>query len=261
MPPDTTIMANYFSWLTPLTWAWLALALPVAVSLCFVNAPYGRHNPGTLRPMIRARTGWLIMESPAVLVPTCAFVWGRAWESPVLLVFFLVWQVHYVHRAWIYPFRLDGTSSPMPVLLMLMGLVFNLINGSLQAVWLFVHPVVNSADWLDDWRFATGAAVFGIGFVINMDSCNRLLRLRREKPGEYSVPHGGLFRWVSCPNYLGEIVEWIGWALLTWSPAGLAFAVWTTANLAPRARAHHHWYRDRFPDYPAKRKALVPGIF
>ena len=126
---------------------------------------------------------------------------------------------------------------------------------------MFVDPVVNSADWLDDWRFASGAAVFGLGFGVNMDSCNRLLRLRREKPGEYSVPHGGLFRWVSCPNYLGEIVEWIGWALLTWSPAGLAFAVWTTANLAPRARAHHHWYRDRFHDYPAKRKALVPGIF
>ena len=58
-----------------------------------------------------------------------------------------------------------------------------------------------------------------------------------------------------------EIVEWLGWALLTWSPAGLAFAAWTMANLVPRARAHHRWYRERFPDYPARRKALVPGLF
>ena len=43
--------------------------------------------------------------------------------------------------------------------------------------------------------------------------------------------------------------------------AGLAFAAWTMANLVPRARAHHRWYRERFPDYPARRKALVPGLF
>ena len=167
----------------------------------------------------------------------------------------------YVHRAWIYPFRLARTSSPMPMLLMLMGLVFNLINGSLQGAWLFIHPTIDSSAWLGNWLFITGSMVFGIGLVINMDSCNRLLRLRRENPGKYSIPHGGMFRWVSCPNYLGEIVEWIGWALLTWSPAGLAFAAWTMANLVPRARAHHRWYRGQFPDYPAKRKALIPSLF
>jgi protein-S-isoprenylcysteine O-methyltransferase Ste14 len=88
-----------------------------------------------------------------------------------------------------------------------------------------------------------------------------LLRLKKANPDDYSIPRGGLFRWVSCPNYLGEIVEWLGWALLTWSPAGLAFAAWTMANLVPRARAHHRWYRERFSDYPTKRKALVPGLF
>ena len=39
--------------------------------------------------------------------------------------------------------------------------------------------------------------------------------------------------WVSCPNYLGEI-------------------------LVPRALSHHRWYRQRFPDYPAGRRALLP---
>ncbi len=73
-------------------------------------------------------------------------------------------------------------------------------------------------------------------------------------------PHGGAFRWVSCPNYLGEIVEWIGWALATWSLAGTAFALYTMANLAPRAVAHHRWYRERFADYPPQRRALVPFV-
>ena len=65
---------------------------------------------------------------------------------------------------------------------------------------------------------------------------------------------------MSCPNYLGEIVEWCGWALATWSPAGLAFAVYTAANLAPRAVSNHHWYLSHFPDYPRERRALIPFV-
>ena len=75
-----------------------------------------------------------------------------------------------------------------------------------------------------------------------------------------SKPFGGLYRWVSCPNYLGEILEWSGWALATWSWPGLAFAVFTFANLAPRALSTHRWYRETFADYPPERKALVPFV-
>ena len=49
--------------------------------------------------------------------------------------------------------------------------------------------------------------------------------------------------------------------MATWSLPGLAFAVWTVANLMPRARAHHKWYGNYFPDYPQERKALVPGLW
>ena len=81
-----------------------------------------------------------------------------------------------------------------------------------------------------------------------------------QTPGSYRIPRGGLFRWVSCPNYLGEIVEWCGWAIATWSPAGAMFAAWTIANLLPRALSNHRWCRARFPDYPSERKALIPGL-
>jgi steroid 5-alpha reductase family enzyme len=69
-----------------------------------------------------------------------------------------------------------------------------------------------------------------------------------------------LFRYVSCPNFLGEILEWTGFAIMTWSPAALAFAVWTLVNLVPRALDHHNWYRSRFEDYPPGRKALIPFV-
>jgi hypothetical protein len=56
------------------------------------------------------------------------------------------------------------------------------------------------------------------------------------------------------------MLEWSGFALLTWSPAALAFAVYTASNLAPRAIAHHKWYRETFPEYPRERRALLPFL-
>jgi len=83
------------------------------------------------------------------------------------------------------------------------------------------------------------------------------------QPGEsgYKISNDRLFRWVSSPNYLGEITIWVGWAIATWSWPGLTFAFWTIANLLPRARANHAWYKATFPDYPPERKALVPGLW
>jgi hypothetical protein len=70
-----------------------------------------------------------------------------------------------------------------------------------------------------------------------------------------------MFEYVSCANYFGEFVEWCGFALATWSPAAVIFAVWTAANLAPRARQHHRWYQGKFKDYPCDRAAFVPLLF
>ncbi len=116
------------------------------------------------------------------------------------------------------------------------------------------------AAWLGDPRFIAGAGVFLCGLALNIRSDNILLRLRTQGGPDYSIPRGGLFRHVSCPNYLGEILEWGGWALATWSMAGLGFFVYAAANLGPRALSNHRWYRERFADYPTDRKALIPGV-
>ena len=110
---------------------------------------------------------------------------------------------------------------------------------------------------LSSYRFI---CAFAAGWLINQHADRVLLQLR--KPGEthYAIPHGGLYRFVSCPNYFGEILEWAGWAVMTWSLAGLAFAVFTVANLLPRALATHRWYRAQFPDYPPQRRAVVPFL-
>jgi 3-oxo-5-alpha-steroid 4-dehydrogenase 1 len=87
-----------------------------------------------------------------------------------------------------------------------------------------------------------------------------LLALRESSKNGYTIPRGGLFNYISCPNFFGEILEWTGFAIMTWSPAALAFALWSFVNLITRALDHHKWYRNRFEDYPQKRKAIIPYI-
>ena len=147
----------------------------------------------------------------------------------------------------------------MPLSIPLMAIVFNSLNAYINARWIS-HLGTYEVDWLTDPRFLIGAAVFLTGMGINLHADTVLINLR--KPGEtgYKIPQGGLYRFITAPNYFGEILEWTGWAIMTWSLPGLAFAIYTTANLAPRAWTNHKWYLSKFEDYPKERRALIPFI-
>ena len=105
-----------------------------------------------------------------------------------------------------------------------------------------------------------GGILFLTGAYINLRSDNILLSLRKSNSKGYSIPQGGFFKYISCPNFFGEILEWTGFAIMTWSPAALAFAIWTMVNLIPRALDHHRWYQDHFDEYPSERKAIIPKV-
>jgi protein-S-isoprenylcysteine O-methyltransferase Ste14 len=237
----------------------LALAVPTFLALWFVPAPYGRHARRGFGPTLPARLGWMVMECPAPLFFAAVYLSGSRAAEPAPLALLGLWQLHYLYRAFVFPLWMRQGARRMPVLVVVLGVGFNLLNAWVNARWvseLGEYP----GGWLAGPRFLPGAALFLGGFALNVASDRTLRRLRA--PGEtgYRIPRGGAFEWVSCPNYLGEILEWTGWAVASWSLAGTAFAVYTAANLGPRAFAHHAWYRERFADYPARRKALIPFV-
>jgi protein-S-isoprenylcysteine O-methyltransferase Ste14 len=241
-------------------WASFGLATAVFVSLLFIDAPYGRHSRKGWGPTIGDKAGWILMEAPSPLLLALFYVWGQP-SSITALAFLIMWEVHYVYRAFVYPFQARDSRARMPLSVIAMGALFNVMNAYLNGRYLFILSGGYPATWLLGLRYALGLALFVLGMIVNRRADRTLLDLRRQGRAAYQIPKGGLYRWISCPNYFGEIVEWLGWAVATWSLPGLAFATWTAANLAPRARANHRWYLETMPNYPPERKALLPGVW
>ena len=104
-----------------------------------------------------------------------------------------------------------------------------------------------------------GIIIFLIGMFINVSSDNKLISLRKDSVG-YKIPHGGFFKYISCPNYFGEIIEWFGYLIIAFSLPALSFVLLTGFNLIPRALNHHEWYKENFKNYPKNRKAVIPFI-
>jgi len=238
----------------------IATGVVVFVVLFFISAPYGRHTRTGWGFTLPARVGWMVMESPSLLGFAAVYLLGEHALEPAPMVLAGLWLLHYVHRTVVWPQRMKSKQKPMPAAIATMAFVFTAINGYINARWLSELGSYPSS-WLVDPRVAGGIVLFVAGMALNIHSDGILFSLR--KPGEqgYKVPHGGAYRFVSSPNYLGALVEWGGFALACWSLPALAFFVFTVANLVPRAVSHHRWYKQTFPDYPPERRAVIPWVW
>jgi 3-oxo-5-alpha-steroid 4-dehydrogenase 1 len=243
-----------------LVWCWILLAMVMFVVLLFIKAPYGRYSSGNWGITISNRWGWFLMEiiSPAVFL--FFFIRGESDKNSVTWFIAGLFLLHYANRSLIYPFRIKTKGKKMPLMVVSMAVFFNVANGSILGYFLGNLQTTYSQAWINDFRFIAGTLLFFSGIFINLSADEKLIHLRRNNPDEYRIPFGGMFNLISCPNFFGEILEWLGYALLCWSLPALSFFVWTFCNLVPRALDHHRWYRQHFRDYPENRKAIFPWV-
>lgn len=247
-----------YAWALVFVIAFGALSFP---ALFFVTAPYGRHFREGWGPTIPAKLGWILMEAPSPIGFAVMFFRSEHALQSAPLVLLGLWQTHYIWRSFIFPLLMRGKGKRKPVMTVALAIVFNCCNGALNGFAITeLAPHLWTNEWLTDPRFLGGLLVFAIGWAMNQHSDHLLRNLR--KPGEtgYKIPYGGAFRWVTSPNYLGEIIEWFGFALAAWTLPALVFALFTMANLLPRAIAHHRWYHEKFEDYPEARRAILPFL-
>ena len=249
---------------TYLQWGMLAMAVVVFVSLYFVTAGYGQFRTRQWGWSINNKIAWTLMEAPVFFV--MLIIWmnsTRQWALPQLVLFGL-FQLHYFQRSFVFPWLMTGKSR-MPVAIMLMGITFNVINGVMQGGGLYWFPnpdFAEGASYLLRWNAIAGIVLFLAGLGINWHSDHVIRNLRKPGDTKHYLPQRGMYRYVTSANYLGELMEWTGFALAAATPVAWLFPIWTAANLVPRAHAIHKKYRMEFGDEAVgQRKRVIPFIY
>lgn len=240
------------------------LAVIVFIALHRINAGYGMMYNSKWGPTVNNRAGWIIMEFPALACMAVIWALSPKGGQAAPCVMGALFSIHYIQRTFIFPFLIRGKSR-MPWVIILLGMTFNVINAYMIGGWLFFisseerYPV----SWLLSPLFILGTVIFFAGMIINLHSDHVIRNLRRPGDTKHYIPMKGLYRYVTSANYFGEFTEWVGFAILTWSVPGAVFALWTFANLAPRARALHARYCDEFGDdyRDLRRKFILPFVY
>ena len=240
------------------------IAVVVFVCLYFVDAGYGRFYDKKWGPSVNNRLGWVLMEAPVFFAMLALWYFSDRRGDVARLAFLLLFELHYFQRSFIFPMLIRGENR-MPLSIILMGVLFNTLNAFMQGGWLFyVSPAeMYPPEWLQSFQFFAGTLVFFAGMFINVQSDSIIRHLRQPGDRGHYLPTAGMFRYVSSANYFGEVLEWTGFAILIWSWAGAVFALWTFANLAPRAARIHKRYQQEFPEQfdPKKIKRIIPLIY
>lgn len=240
--------------ITEITYLWIIIALIIFPINLIYKAPYGKHSTKKWGKTIDNKTGWILMEFPALI--TCPLIYYIVVEEISLSIgFIFIWITHYFNRTIIYPLKIKTKGKKIPIAIVASAFFFNVINGILNGYFIATIPF-ESISFI---CILIGFIIFIIGLYINISSDNTLIKLRTNQKG-YVIPKGGLFNYVSCPNFFGEIIEWLGFAIMTLNLGSISFLIWTICNLIPRSKAHHNWYKENFENYPKKRKAVIPYL-
>lgn len=204
------------------------------------------------------------MESPVFIVMLILWILSERYTNVVCVIFLILFEIHYFQRSFIFPFLIRG-KSVMPLSVILMGVIFNVLNAIMQGGWIFYVAPENMYEisWLMTPQFIIGTLIFFAGMIINIHSDYIIRHLRKPGDTKHYLPKKGMFKYVTSANYFGEFVEWCGFAILTWSLSGAVFALWTFANLAPRAAKIYDNYKKEFGNEldTNKVKRIIPFIY
>jgi len=257
-------------------WSLIASGVVTFVLLIFLAAPYGRYSTNALAPYfgftVSGKFAWVFQEAPCLWVAAILIFLGN---NPCLadhnnlstLVLLSMFLVHYTQRTCVFPFLIRQCKD-CPFGIFFMAFSFCCVNGWLQSAFLLRHHCTSPSK-LEVWhpQFILGSLLFIFGFVCNLHADHVLRNLRKttiKATQRYSIPYGGMFKYVSAANYFGEIMEWCGYAVAMNNFVGVAFAFFTFCNIGPRGRQHHQWYLNVFKEQnysKLNRKAVIPFLW
>lgn len=117
------------------------------------------------------------------------------------------------------------------------------------------------------WNYVLGVIIFIGASVLQFQSHYILANLRKDNTGkivtlEHSIPRGGMFNILSCPHYFAEILIYLSLSLIFGGQSSTWWMVccFVTTNQIIVGLFNHHWYHQKFKDYPSSRKAVLPYV-
>ena len=87
------------------------IALFVFIALYFVKAGYGMFRTASWGISINNKLAWMLMEAPVFIVMLLLWWNSARYNSIVPLIFFLLFQLHYFQRAFVFPFLLKANAQ------------------------------------------------------------------------------------------------------------------------------------------------------
>jgi len=135
-----------------------------------------------------------------------------------------------------------------------------LLAGGVYGPWYSSQALAGSRRADPKW-IAGFSALWLVAELLNLQAHVTLRNLRPPGTKTRGIPRGGLFEYVSCPNYLSETLAWAAITGLTLSPFALLFLVVSTVQMGVWALKKHHAYKKEFGTKYPRRKAMIPFIF
>ncbi|KAG5926780.1 hypothetical protein E4U42_002948 [Claviceps africana] len=293
-------MSLLTGWFPPTRENWELLLVVFRISypiIALLQLPLSWYGMGKTsvesRLNLPGRVAWMLMEAPGFMtllymmrtLPAMHGIEDLPWQNRVLAGLFVI---HYVYRALIFPL-LQPSMSPIHILVALMALGFQLLNGISIGAWLAAYGPVTDEAWVlqsSVGQFVVGIAIFYLGLASNFFHDEELREIRRteqrrqerllgQQPGadgkgskasvekHYQIPQAGLFRYVLYAHYFSEWIEWTGFLVAAgWGcvPAW-TFLINEVCAMMPRAVKGKKWYVERFGEEKVRRRwAVLPGV-
>lgn len=201
---------------------------------------------------LSTRTGMFLLYFLPLLTGTISALPYLAKPTAIQLIVFAAIFIHFSKRV-LESLFLHKYSGPIGIFTTFMIAGFYSLSAYLICT-LNRQPLQSMDTW-----FYVGMALFIIGIVVNFIH-HKILADLRKNTLDYIIPSGGLFNFVVCPHYLFEIIAWLGIFLVSRHLASLLVLIFIIGYLTARSIRTLKWYKERFSEFPAARKALIPFI-
>ena len=214
-------------------------------------------------PQIAWRTVFIIEYlGPIIIHPLLYTVLPSPEPSTLQALSCALVTLHFVKREFETMFLHRFSAATMPAWNIFRNSAhYWLLAGVNMAYWCYC-PGSSTTRPLDPLLIYPSLLLYAIGELGNLSTHITLRNLRSSGGKERGIPQGLGFNICTCPNYMFEIIAWVGILLVTRSLSTLLFLTVAVGYMGAWAKGKERRYRREFGDkYKKKRWVMLPGLW